>query len=262
MLILSLLLCAECLTCWHGLCEDGAHNNPQNLCSCPCINATLYSPSASCNSEIGSYNNADNNLCCPGAEQFIKTVIDPAIEPVGFKDTSGCSTLYNPPPEQFLLSNYGEILLDNQYVFYDVQFSCSGCIKNISIYHEFINNMDRTLKVQLWKVNRNVSDNSSILLLSENQLITFTASSLTSWSNYYQTVGEVELCFEPGDIFGVNVPVSFNDLDIFAEKNTPNSQFYARQRPSCNSLRNIYYLNPSFIAKRPLIAVGVSENGL
>ena len=200
-------------------------------------------------------------MCCPGAEQFIKTVIEPDIEPVGFTNTSGCSTLYNPPPEQFVVSNYGELLLDNQYVFYDVQFTCSGCIKNISIYHKFSNNMDRVLTVQLWKVNRNISDNSSILLLSENQSITFTISS-TSWADYYQTVGEVELCFEPGDIFGVTVPSSFNGIDIFAEKNTPNSQFYARERPSCDSLRKVYYLNQNFIVKRPLIAIGVSESGL
>lgn len=259
MLILSLLLYAECLSCWDKLCEDGTYNNPLNLCSCPCINATLYSPSDSCNSKIGSYNHAPNNLCCPGAEQFIKTVIKPAIEPVGFTNINACSTLYNPPPKQFVDDDYEELLLDNQYVFYDVQFTCSGCIKNITIYHKFSNNLDRILTVQLWKVNRNISDNSSILLLSENQSITFTATS-TAWFDFYQTVGEVELCFEPGDIFGITVPSSFNGIDIFAEENTPNSQFYARERPSCNSLRNVYYLNS--IAKRPLIAIGVSESGL
>ena len=255
---IDLKIIIVCLNCWDSLCDDATPSNVESLCPCPCINSTLYDDTVTKCGQSSIANNDD--VCCSKASEFVSSHIYPDIIPIPFtvNYSSVCSVTYNLPPTAYNQSLYEDISLDYEYIF-DAPFTCDGCITNVTIYHRFPNNVNRVLSMQIWKKYRNTSDNSTVLRLETNRNITYSTSFM--WFSIYGTVGvpDEEVCYSAGDIFGITVPSVFSELRIIKTKEmTPNSQFYSRPRPNCQSLRDVYYLKQK--DTKPIIAVNV-RNG-
>jgi hypothetical protein len=222
------------------------------------------------NSSIQSCNQVSiipetNSQCCSRADDgFINSFINSSISPVPFSGPSNPVDQYNPPPDisAFSLSDYEEIELDHQYVYFGIPFTSHGCITNISINNRFSVSANINLSIQLWS--KNTIGNSTILRLKKDGNVEFSAGSTKiDYPSSFLTTASVSngFCFIPGDIFGITVlEDTFTDIDMLRQKtNSANGDFYARTIPNCQSLKQTFNLISSQIVQRPLVAVGVSN---
>ena len=255
---MTFLFLADCLTCWDILCGDSSLGS--NDCHCQCVN---YNTSDN-NCDLGTIAGENNNVCCPKAEGYISTIITPSIELVEFNNPTQCLNVYNDIPDDFDISNYEDnFKLDHQYIYQDIQFSCSGCIRNVTISSLLEVQNTLTFTVQLWSKYRNNSDNVTIFVMTNNSSVTVDSSdSSDSVDDTHLTVGSIvdqDLCFKQGDIFGITLPASDPDPQVLTIKDDPSSNVYARQRPNCESLREVYYVQNEDLSDRPLFAIGIEE---
>ena len=265
----SFISFAVCLSCWQGLCSDDGSFNAKTLCPCPCINSTLPSSVDKCGeSGLASIPNSE---CCSKADMdFISKLVTPFIEKIepNLTDSNTCPGAYN-QLINFAISSYEEInslKLNREYLYQNTPFTCSGCISSVTIYSKGQITSNVTLGVQLYRPSINITDNSTNVLQTMGQElnVTFYQDISQGQDNgaYYITksviTGVSQSCFKPGDVFSVYIPQETQFDDILEEKSSSNPVYY-RKRPSCESLRENYFLNMT--DKRPLIVVSVTTTG-
>ena len=255
------------------MCSDDSNYNADLLCPCPCINSTLSSSIKKCGeSDLVAL---PNPQCCSKANaSFVSKFVSPFIEmiPPNLTNSNTCPGAYN-EPANFVLSSYEEIAstkLNREYLYHDTPFTCSGCISSVTIYHKVGFNANVSIGIQLWRPSVNITDNTTNVLqaIGQEMNVTFRQGSSQGRDNgnYYITnsiLSSSELCFKPGDAYGVYLPSEFSDFNILEEKDKdspPNNQLYYiyyRDRPSCPSSGKYFFLNEK--DAKPLIVVSVTS---
>ena len=261
----------ECLNCWDQLCQPGQLPIPE--CARPpnddseCID---YSEDLS-----GPELSDNHTLCCLKADGYVSHTVDQSIvqqlAPV-FNGSSNCSKIFNKQREgNFDINNYNSIVSQQtQFVFPSIQFGCKGCITNVTFYTRSQQQTNPTIfNILLWGNYRNLSSSfgDSVFSLWKNYSVNVTDQlTFMPWngnSGFSTTIsiGNNDVCFEVGHVFGLSVPSSgtFN-LEVFREKsNAKTTTVYKRDPLSCESLGRLFYPQSSSIDGNVLIAVGVKK---
>ena len=245
-----------CLECWNILC--GPDVLPIPFVSCP--------QSASCG--LGELNAGqlknDPLACCTKANTYVSGVSDTLTSTVASEYINEqCESSYSS-----VLSTDSEDKVDQdsggkQYVLYSsLQFNCTGCISNISIYSKLAVESREVFTAQIWTPKRNQSkDNETILELRHESSFDLQPDISLEQDGLFITSNNSisgSFCFEPGDIFGITASGSFQ---FVLRKNSKNDRTtYARELPPCQSLKSVYYLEDDELVEEPLLSVGVIQN--
>ena len=239
-----------CLDCWNTLC-----GSDDDLEGCPCLGG--ISPGII---------RSDTNTCCIKANTYVSNVSDTLISTVA---SDYISQQCEPSLSSVLSNDSGDGVDQDsggkQYVLYSsMQFDCTGCISNISIYSKLQVVSKEVFIAQIWTPKRTQSnENETILELRHESSFDIQQSdtSLEQLNELFITSNNSindSFCFEPGDIFGITASESFN---FNLRKNSKNVQkTYARELPYCQSLKNVYYLEDDELVDEPLISLGIIQN--
>ena len=262
-------LIAVCLSCWQGLCSNNLSFNADDLCPCPCINSSLSSSVSKCG-ESGLVSIPSSECCSKADVDFISKFVTPFIEKIepNLTNSNTCPEAYN-QPINFAISSYEEITssrLNREYLYRNTPFTCSGCISSVTIYSKGQINSNVSLNVQVYRPSINITDNSTNVLQTMGQVLNVKfyqgISEGQDSGDYYTTksviTGTSQSCFEPGDVFSVKIPNQNQFDDILQEKSSSNPVYY-RDPPSCESLRENYFLDTT--DNRPLIVISVTTTG-
>ena len=207
----------------------------------------------------GSALYSNKEQCCIDAEGYVNSVV---AQHVPQQPQGSCSTAYNDQDENIDTKNFDTLLTSAQYVFPSIQFSCHGCISNITFYtNSSQQQTDATFfNIQFWS-----SNSSSMLLLAHNYSVNVTEPLVYipwSRSSHSTTISldNKNICFDPGQVFGLSIPTlgSFN-LDVFSEKpGFATTTVYRRDSQSCKSLERIFSPQSSESGGNILIALRAS----
>ena len=247
-----------CLDCWNTLC--GSEDLPNNFDGCP--------QSASCLGGItpGIIFN-DPNCCIKANNTYVSGVSDTLISNVA---SDYISQQCEPSLSSVLSNDSGDGVDQDsggkQYVLYSsMQFNCTGCISNISIYSKLKVVNKEVFVAQIWTPKRTQSnENETILELSHESSFDLQPDTILDQQEFNQLFITSNnsitdsFCFEPGDIFGITASGSFK-FDL--RKNSKNDRkTYARELPNCQSLKTVYYLEDDELVDEPLISLGIIQN--
>ena len=247
----------DCLVCWNTLCDSNSQlpQTIDDICPDPCVD---FIP----NHNFGQIS-ADPQ-CCSQAANYSTNVTTSFVSDSANQEQCQPSE-YNPVPNPFSIDDYEtEFVAQRQYFLYsDVQFNCTGCIKNISIDSRQAVTQETSL-IQIWSTKTDPVDNQTVLVLRRQMTFDLVAAdSVETGVNLFRTskelpTGNESFCFEASDVFGIMMTTSFQ---VYIKKDSSNSKIYSREGQNCDSLKEVYYLDDDDLVSHgpPLIVVSVTE---
>ena len=201
---------------------------------------------------------ADQSSCCSKAATYVSGITENFTSSFVPSSEQCQSNTYNNTDPQIELFEPDTDSSGKQYVLYSaLKFTCTGCISKVLIYSKAALLETHVFRVQTWSTKQ--ESNQTVLNLRNQITLELSDSDSVPVGDDFFTnskeVNDTSLCFEEGDVFGIETPANFIFL---VRKNSSNSVTYARIPPNCDSLNSIYYLEN--IVSEPLVAVEVTQS--